>query len=102
MIKFLTVIIILAAAAYFWKRYQEAKRRELAEREADAWLNFYAGYTGGTWGTGTETRRPLISNNSEIGILHRVEPSGTNNTAAESGTQRNGGGYSVTREKRIF
>jgi hypothetical protein len=102
MIKFLIAVLILAAALYFWKRYREAKRRELAERDADAWLNFYAGYTGGSWGTGTGIRRPQISNNSEIGILHRIESSGTNNTAAESGTKRTGGGYSVTREKRIF
>jgi len=39
---------------------------------------------------------------NEIGILHRIEPGGTNNTAAESGAKRTGGGYSVTREKQLF
>ena len=101
MIKFLIAVLILAAALYFWKRYREAKRRELAERDADAWLNFYAGYTGGSWETVTGTHRPTMQK-TEIGILHRIESSGTNNTAAESGTERTGGGYSVTREKRIF
>ena len=71
MIKFLITVLILAAALYFWKRYQEAKRRELAERDAEAWLNFYAGYTGGSWEPVTGTHRPTMQK-TEIGILHRI------------------------------
>ena len=100
MIKFLIIVLVIVAAAYFLQRYREAKRQELAEREADAWIKFYSGYSGGSWGTGNR-RRPTTSNN-EIGIIRRAEPSGTNSPATGTGTQRTGGGYSVTREKRIF
>ena len=100
MIKFLIVVLVIAAAAYALHKYREAKRRELAEREADAWLKFYAGYNAGNWTPGS--RRPAAPKN-DIGVIRRAEPSGTNSPApGGTGTQRTGGGYSVTREKRIF
>ena len=99
MIKFIVIIMVLAAAAYFLQRYREAKRREAEEELADAWLNFYSGYSGGSWGTGS-SRRPTMPK-SEIGVIHRAEPSGTNSTATETGTQRTGGGYSVKEHYKI-
>ncbi len=99
MIKFLIIVLVIVAAAYFLQRYREAKRQELAEREADAWLKFYSGYSGESWGTGSR-RRPTTSNN-EIGIIRRAEPSGTNSTAGQPGTQRTGGSYSVKEHYNI-
>ena len=101
MIKFLIIVLVIAIALYALYKYREAKRREVLEQDADDWLKFYAGYTGGSWESVTGTHRPTMPKN-EIGILHRIEPGGTNNTAAEPGTKRTGGGYSVTREKQLF
>ena len=99
MIKFLIIVMVLAAAAYFLQRYREAKRREAEEELADAWINFYSGYSGGSWGTGN-SRRPTTSNNG-IGIIRRAEPSGTNSPATGTGTQRTGGSYSVKEHYKI-
>lgn len=98
MIKFLIVVLVIAAAAYALHEYREAKRRELAEQEADAWLKFYAGYNAGNWTPGS--RRPAAPKN-DIGIIRRAEPSGTNKTAGQPGTQRTGGSYSVKEHYKI-
>lgn len=99
MINFLIIVMVLAAAAYFLQRYREAKRREAEEELADAWLKFYSGYSGGSWGTGS-SRQPMTPKN-DIGIIRRAEPSGTNSTAWQPGTQRTGGSYSVKEHYKI-
>jgi len=102
-IKFIVIILVLAAAAYCLKRYQEAKRREAAERQADAWIKFYDGYTGGSWGSwGTGSRTPTMPK-SEIGVIHRADPAGTNDAITEqTGTRNPGGGYSVTKYHKVY